>query len=169
MIKSFLSSVFILLCAAIIQAAILSNMAILPAIPDLSLICILYFSIQNGKLMGETTGFVSGLLLDFLGAGPFGLNCLIRTGIGYVTGLFNRTINTDGIIIPALLGLAATVAKALLLFLLSYLYPTAVMRYNPFSWLFLFELCANVILSPIMFKFLGILKKILVLRPESVA
>ena len=66
MIKSFLSSVFILLCAAIIQAAILSNMAILPAIPDLSLICILYFSIQNGKLMGETTGFVSGLLLDFL-------------------------------------------------------------------------------------------------------
>ncbi|MBQ5385240.1 MAG: rod shape-determining protein MreD [Treponema sp.] len=169
MIKSFLTSVFILLCTAIVEAAILSNIAALPSIPDLSLICVLYFSMQNGKLMGEVTGFFSGIFLDFLSAGPFGLNCLIRTAIGYVTGLFNKTISTDGIIIPAILGVVATLAKAFLLFVLSYLYPTSIMRYNPFSWLFLFELCANMILTPVIFKFLGLFKKAIVLKPESAA
>lgn len=169
MIKSFLSSIFILLCAVIIEAAILSNIAVLPAIPDISLICMLYFSVHNGRLVGETTGFLSGVMLDFLSAGPFGLNCLIRTIIGFVGGLFNKTINTDGIIVPALLGFTATIAKAILLFVLSYLYPTSVMRYNPFSWLFLFELCANIVLTPLLFKFLGLFKKVLIIQPEFVA
>ena len=74
MVKAFLTSIFILLCTAILESAILSNMAFLPSIPDLSLSCVLYFSIQNGRLMGETTGFISGLFLDFLSSGPFGLN-----------------------------------------------------------------------------------------------
>ncbi len=169
MIKSFFASVFILLCTAIIEAAILTNISFLPSIPDISLICVLYFSVQNGRLMGETTGFISGVLLDFLSSGPFGLNCLIRTVIGYISGLFNKTISTDGVIMPALLGLGATLMKTLMLFVLSYLYPTSVMKYNPFSWLFLFELCANVVLTPILFKFLGLFKKTLLLRPESVA
>ena len=105
MIKSFSLSVFILLVAALLESAILSNIAILPAIPDLSLICVLYFSLHNGKFIGETTGFVSGLFLDFLSGAPFGLNCLLRTLIGYIGGLFSRTVNSDGFFIAILLGI----------------------------------------------------------------
>ena len=57
MIRSFLSSSLILLCAAVLESAVLSNMTILPAIPDLSLICVLFFALNNGKILGETTGF----------------------------------------------------------------------------------------------------------------
>ena len=122
MIKSFSLSVFILFVTAMIESAILSNISILPVVPDLSLICLLYFSLHNGKLIGEGTGFVSGLFLDFLSGAPFGLNCLFRTLIGYIAGLFSRTVNSDGFFISLFLGILGTVAKGLILFVLSFLF-----------------------------------------------
>ena len=166
MIKSFSISTLILLCAALLEAAILSNISMLPAVPDLSLLCVLYLSLHNGRLMGECTGFVSGLFLDFLSSSPFGLNCLYRTILGFVGGLFNKTINTEGFFIPALLGFCVSISKAGLLWLISILYPD-VMHYNPISWIFLFELGMNTVLAPLVFKFLGIFHRSLLLRPET--
>ena len=167
-IKSYFASTLILLISALLEAAIISNINLLPSHPDISLICVLYFSLQNGRMMGETTGFTSGLFLDFLSAAPFGLNCLCRTILGYLGGLFNKTINTDGVLIPALLGFIATISKALLLWLLSVLYPANVVSYNPISFLFLFELGVNTLLTPIIFKFLGLFRNTLILMPETV-
>ncbi|MBR6153865.1 MAG: rod shape-determining protein MreD [Treponema sp.] len=168
MILAFLLSTFILLVSTLVQAAILSNITFLPAVPDLCLICVLYFSLHNGKLFGETNGFISGLFLDFLSAGPLGLNCLMRTIIGYVGGIFNKTINTEGFFIPVLLGACATVLKVLITWLLSFLFPNSIIAYNPFTILFVFEIAINSLLTPIMFKILGLFSKTLVLKPENV-
>lgn len=168
MFKSFSISTIILLCATLIESAVLSNITILPAIPDIVLICVVYFSIENGKLMGECTGFISGFFLDFLSACPFGLNCILRTIIGYIGGIFNKTINTDGFFIPALLGLCATILKALLLWLISFLYPSSVLSYNPFTISFLFEVLLNTILTPLIFKFLGLFHNSILLKPETI-
>ena len=167
MIKSISISAVILLCCALIESAILSNIAFLRAVPDLSLICVLYFSLHNGR-SGECTGFISGLFIDFLSAAPFGLNCLFRTVLGYLGGVFTKTFNTDGIIIPAVLGFCATIIKCLLILFIAFLFPSSVVKYNPFSMMFLFELCANTVLTPVVFKILGIFKNIVVLNPENV-
>lgn len=168
MIKSFSVSTIIILCAALLESAILSNISVLPAVPDIVLICVLFFSIENGKLLGETTGFVSGLFLDFISASPFGLNCLLRTILGYVGGLCNKTLNTEGFFIPAVLGFCATILKALLLWFISFLYPSSVVSYNPFTLVFLFELLFNTILTPLIFKFLSLFRKTLIISPENV-
>ncbi len=168
MIKSISISAVILLCCALIESAILSNIAFLRAVPDLSLICVLYFSLHNGRVSGECTGFISGLFIDFLSAAPFGLNCLFRTVLGYLGGVFTKTFNTDGIIIPAVLGFCATIIKCLLILSIAFLFPSSVVKYNPFSMMFLFELCANTVLTPVVFKILGIFKNIVVLNPENV-
>ena len=168
MIKSFLASTLVLLCTSLTESTILSNIQILPCIPDLSLICVLYFSLHNGKLPGETTGFISGLFLDFMSAGPFGLNCLFRTVIGFIGGLFNKVLNTEGFFIPALLGFCATLLKAALLWLISFIYPSPHLAYSPISWMFLFELGMNTLLTPIMFKFLSLFKNAIVLSPETI-
>ena len=76
MFKSFLCSFLILLCSVIVETSILSNISFLPAVPDLALICVLYFSFLNGKNYGQVSGFLSGLLLDFLSGSPLGFNCL---------------------------------------------------------------------------------------------
>ena len=168
MFKSFSVSSVILLCCAVLESAILSNITILPAVPDLSLLCVVFFSVTNGKIIGEGTGFISGLFIDFLSAGPFGLNCLVRTIIGYIGGCFNKTIRSDGIVIPCLLGFSATILKAILLFVISFLYPSKVVSYNPFTLLFLVELAFNTILAPFIFKLLGMFKNSVVLNPENI-
>ena len=100
MVKSILFSTFILFCATIIEASILSNISFLLVVPDLVLICTIYFSLLNGKTIGETTGFISGLFLDFITGMPLGFNCLYRTVICYVTGIFSSTVIITGIFIP---------------------------------------------------------------------
>ncbi|MCH5291467.1 MAG: rod shape-determining protein MreD [Treponema sp.] len=169
MVKSFSVSTVILLCVALVEAAILSNITLLPAVPDIALLCVLFFSLHNGPLLGETTGFMAGLFLDFLSMAPFGLNCLYRTIFGYIGGMFNKRINTEGFFIPALLGFCSTMAKALMLKLISMLYPSSVLSYNPFTWLFVFELVCNTVLAPFVFAFLSLFRNSVILRPEAVA
>ena len=92
----------------------------------------------------------------------------MRTIIGYVGGIFNKTINTEGFFIPVLLGACATVLKVLITWLLSFLFPNSIIAYNPFTILFVFEIAINSLLTPIMFKILGLFSKTLVLKPENV-
>ncbi len=167
MAKSISVSALILFVASILEATILSNITWLPAVPDLCLICVLYFSLQNGKLHGELTGFISGLFIDFLSSGPFGLNLLIRTIIGFFGGMFTKILNTDGFLIPAIIGFTATIIKGVLLYLTAFLYPSKVLAYNPLSWIFLFELIMNTILTPLIFKFLSIFNKVLLVKQEN--
>ena len=168
MIRKFAASSLLLFCVSIIEATLLSNLTFLPAIPDFSLLCVLCLSLHNGRLFGETSGFVSGLFLDFLSASPFGFNSLVRTLCGYFSGIFTKTINTSGTFIPCLLGLVITVVKILITALLSLLYPSFVVPYAIFSWNTLFTILFNTAAAPVVFKFLSFFKKSLFLNPESV-
>lgn len=166
MFKSFLCSFLILLCSVIVETSILSNISFLPAVPDLALICVLYFSFLNGKNYGQVSGFLSGLLLDFLSGSPLGFNCLYRTVIGYLSGVFRRTINASGFIVPSVIGLLATILKVFLIWLIS-LFFKSIKIYNIFTFSFLFELVMNVLLTPLMFKFLNSFRRILNIHEEE--
>ena len=166
MFKSFLCSFLILLCSVIIETSILSNISFLPAVPDLVMICVLYFSFLNGKNYGQVSGFLSGLLLDFLSGSPLGFNCLYRTVIGYLSGVFRRTINSSGFIVPSVIGLLATILKVFLIWLIS-LFFKSIKIYNIFTFSFLFELVMNVLLTPLMFKFLNSFRRILNIHEEE--
>lgn len=159
MLKSVLISTFILFCATIIESSILSNIIFLLVVPDLVLICTIYFSLLNGKTMGETTGFISGFLIDFITGLPLGFNCLYRTIICYITGFFANTVILSRIFIPMISVGAATIAKTLFVKIISLLFPNAgVFVYGFISQQFLFELIENIILAPFIFKFLGFFK-----------
>ena len=166
MFKSFLCSFLILLCSVIVETSILSNISFLPDVPDLALICVLYFSFLNGKNYGQVSGFLSGLLLDFLSGSPLGFNCLYRTVIGYLSGVFRRTINASGFIVPSVIGLLATILKVFLIWLIS-LFFKSIKIYNIFTFSFLFELVMNVLLTPLMFKFLNSFRRILNIHEEE--
>ncbi len=164
MIKPFFSACLFFLGFALFEAAILSNLMFLPAIPDFLLLCSLYFSVQNGTLFGTTTGFVSGLFIDFLSTAPFGLNCLLRSIIGYTGGLFQKTLNINGVLLPMLLGFVATLVKACLLWIISLFYPLGIQTYVLFSVTFVVELFLNTILAPITFRFLDLFAQFIVVE-----
>ena len=165
--KSILVSTLIILSAALIEATIFSNIVALPAIPDISLIVVLYLAINNGSTYGELAGFGSGLILDFLSAGPFGLNCIIRTLLGYVAGIFHKRINSETFPIQCFLGFITTILKGLIIFILSFLYKNTVLPYKPISLMFLIELGMNTVLTPLLFLFLNLFRRSLILNPET--
>ena len=165
--KSIFVSTIILLCTAIFEAAIVSNLTLLPAAPDFLMLCVLFFSLHNGKLAGEITGFISGLFLDFLSSAPFGLNCLLRTTLGYTTGLFAKSLNTEGVIVPAIQGFIASIYKCLFLLLLSFLYPSKITVYSIFEIETLIEILLNTIFAPIVFSFLKFFRNSVIISPET--
>ncbi len=166
MTKSFFVSVMIIFGAALIESTILSNLYILPVIPDLVLICSVYISLLNGKTYGQLTGFVSGITLDFITGVPFGLNCIFRTLTGYLFGLFADRIVITGFIIPVITVGIATILKTVLIWIIS-LFFTAINPTSLFSLDFLFELIFNIVLSPLIFSFLGFFRKTLAIHPEK--
>ena len=156
----------ILLVCALLETALLSNVVFLPVVPDLLLLVVLYISVQNGSLTGEATGFVSGLLLDFLTAAPLGLNCLLRPLFGFFAGLFHDVLNISKIMIPAMLALIATIAKAIIIGFISFFFPNGVITYDLFSASFGMELLFNVILAPLVFAFLSLFSSFLISDKE---
>ena len=160
MLKSLIITTFIFFSATIIESSILSNISFLLVVPDLVLICSIYVALLNGKLYGEISGFISGVFLDFITGVPLGLNCVYRTIIGYISGLFSNTIIISGLVIPMSSVGIATLTKRLLLFLISLFFPKLNLNtYSIISYSFLFEFCANIILAPVIFKFLSFFKQ----------
>lgn len=160
--KSLLISTLILLCTTIIESSIFTNISFFLVVPDLVLICSIYFSLLNGKLYGETTGFISGLFLDFITGTPFGFNTLVRTIIGYIFGFFSKTVIISGIIMPVLSVGIGTILKRLVLFFVAIIFPNTNLHiYSFISSEFLFEFISNIVLSVPIFYFLGFFKRIL--------
>ncbi|GMO47310.1 MAG: hypothetical protein Pg6C_09510 [Treponemataceae bacterium] len=157
MIKLILASIVLFVSLLLVETAILANIAYLPTVPDIMLIAVMYLAFKNGTLAGETAGFFSGLLLDFVSGGPFGLNCLVRTIVGYVCGLCARTLNSGGIFIPALLGLCVTLFKIMLTNMVSFFYPQGqILSFHLFSIHAASELTLNTVIAPVLFKFFSL-------------
>ena len=156
MIRSVVSTFFLMFFVVLIETALLSNIFFLPAVPDLLLLVLLFLSVNNGSTFGEVSGFYSGFLLDFLSASPLGLNSLIRTVIGFLTGLFHKTLNVRGFFIPALMGFLGTLSKVILIQIISFFFPQGIITYNIFSTGFIFELILNALLCPCVFFLLSL-------------
>jgi rod shape-determining protein MreD len=154
MIKNIVMTVVFGLIAAILQSTILARLTVYGAVPDIALGILVYSAYVNGVMTGQLSGFFYGITYDLLSTAPFGLNALIRTLVGALTGLMRGTFFLDGFILPMILCAAATLLKALMLFLLSLLFLGAVPSYNftaPTLWA---EMALNTAIAPFLFALL---------------
>lgn len=156
MIKSIIFTVLLCIAAGILQSTLIAKIAFFNVIPDLAL-CILVFSAYvNGTMTGQVSGFFSGLFLDFLSAAPLGLNCLIRTLIGALAGVFKGALFLDVFIMPVILCALATLLKAVIILILHLIIGTTVPAYS-FSLLGI-ELGLNCLSSPLLFFLLKLIR-----------
>jgi rod shape-determining protein MreD len=155
MVKHVIWAVVFAVAAAVLQSTLLARLAVYGAVPDLALGIIVYSAYVNGTMTGQLAGFFSGIFLDFLSAAPLGLNSLIRTLVGALTGLMKGAFFLDIFFLPMALCAAATIVKALALLLLHLLFAGAVPAYPltaPVLWV---ELAMNTFSAPLLF---GLLK-----------
>jgi len=151
MIKNIIWTIIFCTVAGVLQSTLISRIALFNVVPDLALCILVYSAYVNGTMTGQVSGFLSGLLLDFLSAAPLGLNCFVRTLIGAVTGIFKGSFFLDIIFMPVILCALSTLLKAGLLFLLNLIMGTVVPSYSFFSVVLWIELGMNCISAPLLF------------------
>ena len=164
MVKVVISSAVAALFFSLVQSVILSNIAALPAIPDLVLIVVIFISLKNGSVAGCTAGFISGIIMDFASAAPLGLNAMTKTITGFVAGKFHSSFNLQRFFIPIIAALAATFLKALLVLILTFFFGDAVLRYRLASSALWFEAAANAVCAPILFLLLEAFKPLFIIE-----
>lgn len=166
MARTILWATIIASIAALLQSTLLARLAIFNTVPDLTLGVLVYVAYVNGSMTGQVTGFTSGIALDFLSASPLGFNALIRTIVGALTGMLKGTFFLDVVILPFVLCAVATLVKALIAALASFLFAGAVPAYDlgtPTLWI---EMAYNAVSAPALFAFLNLFKA--VLKPRQV-
>lgn len=154
MARTVLWGAVMIALVSLLESTLLVRLSILPVVPDLALIVLIYISYVNGAATGQTLGFVSGFVLDFVSAAPLGYNAFIRTVLGALTGLLKGTFFLDTIILPIILVASATFAKALLAGILSVMFSGALPTYDLLASQFWAELGLNALLAPPFFAFL---------------
>lgn len=162
--KVFFWSSVLAVFFALLQAAVLSNIVALPAMPDLVLLTVLYVSLKNGAATGCTSGFISGLIVDFLSAAPVGLNAMTKTITGYIAGNFHDSFNLEKGFVPFFIAAVATLFKAALTWVLSFLFGSEIIAYKIAASPLWFETVINAVCSPLIFKTLGAFESLFVLR-----
>jgi rod shape-determining protein MreD len=167
MTKNIIWTVLFAFIAAILQSTLLPHIALYRAVPDLALGIVVYSAYINGTMTGQLSGFFSGLLLDCLSSAPLGMNALIRTLIGALAGTMKGTFFLDVVFLPMVLCAAATLIKAISLFILHLLFSGAVPSYSLTSPLLWVELLLNTLSAPLLFALLKLFPFLLSGRRET--
>jgi rod shape-determining protein MreD len=167
MIRSTIWTIIFCTVAGILQSTILDKITFFnDVVPDLALCVVVFSAYVNGTMIGQVSGFFSGVLIDFLSGAPLGLNCLFRTLIGALTGIFKGAFFLDIIFMPMLLCSLATIVKALIFFILHLIMGSAVPAYSLTNSVFWIELGMNAVSAPILFLLLKHFRPILTGRNQ---
>ncbi len=94
-----------------LQVSIFAHLRPFGVAPDLLLVGALVGGIVGGSEFGVRHGFFAGLLLDLVVPGPLGLAAGLYGMLGYATGLFSRSVDSeDPRVLPIMIGSAAFLA-----------------------------------------------------------
>ncbi len=154
MLVYLVGSLFIVL-TAVVQTNLLGLIEIAGARPDLALIFTVYLANRNGPMVGQVSGFVSGLTQDMLSIAPLGFFSLTHTVIGLLSGLTRGNVELDPVVAPVVLVLAATVIKGLLYTIIAAVFGVGGPVSAVFSLQFLIEIAFNIVVTPLLFGIFG--------------
>ncbi|OHD14492.1 MAG: rod shape-determining protein MreD [Spirochaetes bacterium GWB1_48_6] len=162
MLRRWLLSFGLISILIVIQSTWLDHIAIYSVVPDLSLLAIVYISFKSPGLQGQSVGFATGLLQDGISAAPFGLNAFIKTSIGWLANLLSGKFYIDKILMPALFGFVATLAKAIYLAILATIFSGKILSYDLFGRVLWIEVAYNAVVAPVLFLLLNSLDRFLI-------
>jgi rod shape-determining protein MreD len=162
MIRSVILSTLLLVACTFAQSTWFGGISIFGVVPDLSLIVLIWISYKNGSVEGPVSGFLSGLAEDFLSASPLGFHAFIKTAVAAATALLHGSFFIDRFLLPILLGIVGTLAKAIAAALLYLLFGSAIHVYSFLDRVLWIEAAYNGIIAPLVFLALAPLSRFLV-------
>jgi rod shape-determining protein MreD len=102
----------IVFLAVILQVSFFSYLSILGATPDFVGVVIVALGLLGGGVIGAACGFATGLLVDSVLLQTLGVSSLVLLTMGYLAGRYREGFELSGLLVPAALAGALTVAGA---------------------------------------------------------
>jgi rod shape-determining protein MreD len=159
MIRAILWALVILGGLLILQSTVLAPVALFGAKPQLLLLVFVVLATQNGSWASQIVGFVLGFAIDMVTTAPLGFHAFQFALAGYLFGLGSGKVYLDPVILPALLGLLATLFDTFSGFLLNTVFNLGQPITAFFNLSLLFQCLLNVILAPAVFLAYGWVKQ----------
>jgi rod shape-determining protein MreD len=78
-------------------------------VPDLILIMVISYGLLRGPDEGLFFGLAAGLFLDLIAGGLIGIQTLSKTIAGFSSGLLEKTIFKDNLLVPVIAALIGTI------------------------------------------------------------
>jgi len=123
MIIPYIITGALILISLVIQShTSLDVIRIFGAKPDLVFIIVVYIGYSFGPIVGQVTGFVSGLFHDAISNSPYGFLAFPKLAIGFIAGLIGRAVLKNNVPTIMILVLVATLVKGVITLLLSYIF-----------------------------------------------
>ncbi len=157
-LRVFILSLLFLCGAVLLQSTVLGNLAIAGVRPDIALIILVFVSVRRGSMIGQLSGFASGILEDFMSVSPLGFHPLMRAVIGYLYGKFSGKVFIDPFLMPILLTAAATLIKGVISGLVSAVFGLTASGFLYFTGRIWIEMGYNGVLAPFLFALLNLIR-----------
>jgi rod shape-determining protein MreD len=162
MIRSVLLSTLLLVACTFAQSTWFGGIALFGVVPDLSLVVLIWVSYKNGPVEGPVSGFLAGLAEDFLSASPLGFHAFVKTAVAAAAAFLHGSFFIDRLILPLLLGIAGTIAKAIAAGALYLIFGSSIHAYSFIDRVLWIEAAYNGVLAPAVFLILTPLGRFLV-------
>jgi rod shape-determining protein MreD len=85
----------VIILAALLESTVLHRMRIQDVLPDLTLLLVVYFALQDGEERAMFTGVLGGIMKDVAGNARLGHNVLALVIVGYLAGRLSKRLVTD--------------------------------------------------------------------------
>jgi rod shape-determining protein MreD len=151
MIRTISWALAILGILVLLQTTLLSHLVFLGVKPDIVLVVFVVLATHNGSLSSQIVGFILGLILDMVSLAPLGFHAFLYSLAGYFFGLGSGKVYLDPLVMPALLGLLATIYYVVTAFLISLVFRLADPWSSWFNVGLFVQLSINVFLTPLVY------------------
>ena len=151
--RGFLFWIFTILLTFILQITFAEYISVLGTFPNLLLLATVFFSIYEGPMVGEVTGFMTGLLSDISSISLFGSQTFMLTLIGYTTGMLRGKINEEKPSAQMALVFIMSLVYVLGLYFLESLFGGSAERFKVITSFF--EPVYSTLVSPLFFAILA--------------
>ncbi len=123
--------------------------------PNFILMFVVYTALNKGIMKGQISGFIYGLTWDVLSTDIFGIRALSFTIAGYLAGSFNKKLNKNQPLTQIIVMSIGLIVTHLILNITYIIMPaseTVFIQSFELSYLVIFNMLVNLILTPVVFK-----------------
>ncbi|MCP4138348.1 MAG: rod shape-determining protein MreD [bacterium] len=150
MIFSYIFTALLLIVSLIVQSHPSFDVIRIAGVkPDLQFIVIVYLAYSFGSFYGEVSGFIGGLFHDSISIGPLGIITFPKMALGFLVGMFGRSVMKSNILTVTLLLFAASIVKGIITLFLCYIFHQA--SVSSVISIILPEAFYNALLAPPLF------------------